>query len=117
MATVLIVEDTELQAALVQRFLRAEHTVVGRAQTATGAAAAAEKSNPDAVVMDLNLEDSDGIEATKKIKAYDEDIPVIISTVNVNEEVKQRALDAGGDEYLTKPYSQDDLLNALDRVC
>jgi two-component system chemotaxis response regulator CheY len=117
MATVLIVEDTELQAALVRGFVSIDHTVAGWARTAKEAVSVAQQRNPDAVVMDLNLEDGNGIEATKMIKAYDEDILVIISTVNVKKEVKKRALDAGADAYLTKPYGRDDLLNVLDRLC
>jgi CheY-like chemotaxis protein len=117
MATVLIVEDTDLQGALVRGFVSDEHTVIGLARTAEEAVSVAQQRDPDAVVMDLNLEEGNGIEATRMIKAYDEDIGVVISTVNVNEEVKQRALDAGGDAYLTKPYGRDELLDVLDRLC
>jgi len=117
MANVLIVEDTESQAGLVGGFIRDVHTVAGWARTAREAVSLAQKHDPDAVVMDLNLKDGNGIEATRMIKAYDDAIPVIISTVNVNDEVKERALDAGGDAYLTKPYSKDELLDALERLC
>ncbi len=117
MAEVLIVEDTEIQASLVGGFLSGQHTVVGWAQTADEAVSLAEETDPDAVVMDLNLEEGNGIEATRRIKAFGEGISVIISTVNVSDEVKQRALEAGGDEYLTKPYDSDELLEVLDRLC
>lgn len=117
MANVLIVEDTETQAGLVKGFLSGQHTVAGWARTATEAVSLAEETDPDAVVMDLNLKEGNGIEATEMVKSYDEDISVIISTVKVNDAVKQRALDAGGDVYLTKPYGRDKLLDALNRLC
>jgi DNA-binding response OmpR family regulator len=117
MASVLIVEDTKTQASLVGGFLSDAHTVAGWARTADEAVSLVEETNPDAVVMDLNLADGNGIEATRRITDLDDRIAVIISTVNVGEEVKQRALEAGGDEYLAKPYSRDELLAALDRLC
>lgn len=117
MVEVLIVEDTEIQAGLVGEFVSEEHSVVGWAQTAQEAMDLVRETDPDAVVMDLNLEEGNGIEATARIKSYNEGIPVIISTVNVSDEVKQRALSVGGDAYLTKPYSRDELLAELNRLC
>jgi len=117
MADILIVEDTEMQAGLVGGFVGEAHTVVGWAQTAQDAVDLARETGPDAVVMDLNLEEGNGIEATAMIKSYDETIPVIISTVNVGDEVKERALAVGGDAYLTKPYGREELLDEIDRLC
>ncbi len=117
MADVLIVEDTEAQAGLIGGFVSDRHTITGWAQTSQEAVSLVQETDPDAVVMDLNLKEGDGIEATRMIKAYDDSIPVIISTVNVGDGIKQEALDAGGDAYLTKPYGQDELLAALERLC
>ena len=117
MAEVLIIEDAEMQAGLVSRFVNEEHSVVGWAQTAQEAVDLARETDPDVVVMDLNLEKGNGLEATASIKDYDEQIPVVISTIHVSEEIKQRVLAVGGDAYLTKPYGQDELLVELDRLC
>lgn len=117
MAEILIIEDTEIQAGLVGKFVSEEHSVVGWAQTAQEAEDLVRETKPDAVVMDLDLEEGNGIEATARIKTYDEQIPVVVSTVHVSDEVKQRALAVGADAYLTKPYGQDELLAELDRLC
>jgi two-component system chemotaxis response regulator CheY len=116
MASVLIVEDTDVQAALLRGFVRGTHSVVGTAQGADEAVRVALETDPDVVVMDLNLEEGNGIDATAAIKSLENSIPVIISTVHVNDEVKEQAVEAGADEYLFKPYGKRELLQAIDRV-
>lgn len=116
MATVLIVEDTDVQAALLREFVRGRHSVVGTAQGADEAVRITLETDPDVVVMDLNLEEGNGIDATAAIKSLEKPIPVIISTVHVNDKVKQEAFEAGADEYLFKPYGKQELLQAIDRV-
>lgn len=115
MTDVLIVEDIGLQQSLLRGFLSGVHTIVGTAETAAEAVALARETDPDAVVMDLNLAEGNGLDATRRIKALDSEIRVVVSTVTVNQETKQAAFEAGADAYLSKPYSQDDLLDAIER--
>jgi two-component system chemotaxis response regulator CheY len=114
MADVLLVEDTGLQAMLIKRFLSDAHTVVGTAETAKTAVELAQTTQPDAVVMDLRLAGGNGIEATKKIKSMQPAPAVIVSTVAIDQEIRQQAFAAGADEYLTKPYQKPDLLAAIE---
>jgi two-component system chemotaxis response regulator CheY len=114
MADVLIVEDTGLQAALIKGFLSGTHSVVGTAGTAARAVERTVETAPDAVVMDLRLAAGDGIEATREITATRPATGVVISTVTVDPDTQQRALEAGADEYLTKPYTRADLLTAIE---
>lgn len=116
MARVLIVEDTDVQAALLRQFVRERHTVVGTGSSAEAGVQLVRETTPDVVVMDLNLENGNGVDATASIKARDPSIAVIISTVHVSDEMREGALEAGADEYLFKPYSQEDLLAAIDEV-
>lgn len=116
MVAVMIVEDADVQAALLRGFLRESHTVVGTVGEADEAVQLAQETTPDVVVMDLNLREGNGIEATASIKSLDPAIPVIISTVHVSDEVREQALEAGADAYLFKPYSQEDLLTAIGSV-
>ncbi len=116
MATVMIVEDTDVQAALLRGFVRERHTVVGTVGGADEAVQLARETIPDVVVMDLNLREGNGIEATASIKSLDAAIPIIISTVHVSDGIRERALEAGADAYLFKPYAQEDLLAAIDAV-
>jgi CheY-like chemotaxis protein len=114
MADVLIVEDTGLQAMLIKRFLSDAHTVVGTAETAKTAVELVQTTQPDAVVMDIRLAGSNGIEATQKIKAMRSAPAVIVSTIAIDQETRQQAFAAGADKYLNKPYSKSDLLAAIE---
>jgi two-component system chemotaxis response regulator CheY len=116
MPAVLIVEDTDTQAALLRRYLQDQYTVVERVRTADEAVRAARETSPDIVVMDLNLAEGNGIEATKSISALDESIRIVVSTVYVDEDVQTRALDAGADAYLFKPYTRQELLSTVEDV-
>jgi two-component system KDP operon response regulator KdpE len=64
--------------------------------------------HPDLVILDLSLPDMDGIEILKRLREWSE-TPVIILSVRDNEEEKIKALDAGADDYLTKPFSVGEL--------
>jgi len=114
MADVLIVEDIGLQRSLIRGFLSATHTVVGTAETAEEAVELAREAHPDAVVMDLHLAEGNGLDATGRIKALDSEATIVVSTVTVSQETREEAFEAGADAYLDKPYSQDDLLDAIE---
>ncbi|MBI5073697.1 MAG: response regulator [Nitrospirae bacterium] len=65
--------------------------------------------NPDVVLLDLGLPDIDGIEVTKRLREWTQ-IPIIVLSAREQEEDKIRALDAGADDYLTKPFGAGELL-------
>lgn len=114
MADVLIAEDVGLQATLIERYLRGVHDVVDVVATADDAVAAVREREPDVVVMDLNLREGTGIEATESITALDRGVGVVVSTVYADEAMRERALDAGADAYLVKPYDRDALLAVVE---
>ena len=64
---------------------------------------------PDLVVLDLGLPDMDGIEVTRRLREWTQ-VPIIIVTVQEQEAAKVAALDAGADDYVTKPFSMGELL-------
>jgi len=80
-------------------------------ETATGEAgiAAAARETPDIVLLDLGLPDLDGIEVTKRLREWMKS-PIIVLSARGQEEDKVAALDAGADDYLTKPFSLSELL-------
>ena len=106
---VLVVED-EPQ---MQRFLRASLTSHGfhLLEAATGAAAILEATThtPDVILMDLGLPDVDGIELTRRMREWSR-IPIIVISARGREDDKVEALDAGADDYLTKPFGVSELL-------
>jgi len=65
--------------------------------------------NPDIVLLDLGLPDMDGIEVTKKFREWSK-VPIIVISAREQEEDKIKALDAGADDYLTKPFGAGELL-------
>jgi len=107
--TVLVIED-EPQ---MRRFLRAtlENHEYRMLEAATGREALAEAStrSPDLVLLDLGLPDSDGLAILERIRDWTE-VPVIVISARDQEEQKIRALDAGADDYLTKPFGAGELL-------
>jgi two-component system KDP operon response regulator KdpE len=106
---ILLIED-EPQ---MRRFLRVTlHTHGYRlieASTGQEGLMQATTRNPDVVLLDLGLPDIDGIEVTKKFREWSE-VPIIVISAREQEEDKIKALDAGADDYLTKPFGAGELL-------
>jgi two-component system, OmpR family, KDP operon response regulator KdpE len=106
---VLVVDDE----IAIQRFLRValngEGFVVSEAATGKDALLAVTKERPDLIILDLGLPDMDGVEVTRRLREWSK-IPVIILSVREQEIEKIAALDAGADDYLTKPFGMGELL-------
>lgn len=106
---VLVVEDEPP----MQRFLQASlgshgYRVLGAA-TAAQAIQLATANNPDLLLLDLGLPDADGIDLTRQIRGWS-DVPIIVLSARGREDDKVAALDAGADDYLTKPFGTRELL-------
>ena len=106
---VLVVED-EPQ---VMRFLRATLPAHGYRvlEAANGAQALvqAQTQQPDLVLLDLGLPDLDGLEVTRRIRGWSA-VPIVVVSARGQERDKVQALDAGADDYLTKPFGTEELL-------
>ena len=108
MATILIVEDDQrIRERLTRALAERGHAVDARRSGFDGLTAAIEEG-PDVVVLDLGLPDVDGGEVLKMIRAVSQ-VPVIIATARSDEQTVVALLDAGADDYVTKPYSVDNL--------
>jgi two-component system KDP operon response regulator KdpE len=108
-AVVLVVEDEPQML----RFLRASLETHGyrwiEATTAEQGLAEAQTRNPDVILLDLGLPDLDGLEVTRRLRAWTT-TPIIVISARGQEEDKIKALDEGADDYLTKPFSVGELL-------
>ena len=116
MTCILIVEDHDLNRDMLSRRLkRRGFQVVAAADGATGVEAAV-RERPDLVLMDMSLPVVDGWQATRMIKANPETsgIPVMALTAHALKEDRERALEAGCDEFETKPVDLDRLLTKID---
>jgi two-component system KDP operon response regulator KdpE len=105
----LLVED-EPQ---MRRFLRVSLASAGfrliEAATAAEASALATSHNPDLVLLDLGLPDRDGLEVTRRLREWSQ-LPIVVVSARGREADKVEALDAGADDYLTKPFGVNELL-------
>jgi len=104
--TVLLAEDNAVNALLARKLLeRAGHTVVG-AETGVQAVARVQESVPDLVLMDVHMPEMDGLEATRRLRAggYG-DLVIIALTANAMDDDRKRCLDAGMNDFLTKPMT------------
>ena len=112
---ILIVDDENT----IRRFLKVTLTSHGysiyEASSGEEALECSVSTHPDAIILDLGLPDIDGIEVTRKIRERTK-TPIIILTVRDDESDKIAALDAGADDYLTKPFNAGELLARLRAV-
>ncbi|MFT4109015.1 response regulator [Propionicimonas sp.] len=109
MPRLLIVEDEPaLRRALVIN-LRARSYEVEAVGTGTAALRAASASPPDLVIVDLGLPDIDGVEVIAGLRGWST-VPVIVLSARDSQAQKVRALDAGADDYVTKPFGMDELV-------
>src|SRR5438046_10703379 len=106
---ILVIEDE----AAIQKFLRASLEAQGyrvvEAATAKAGMIEAASRTPDLVILDLGLPDLDGIEVTRRLREWSK-APIIVVSARGKEQDKIVALDAGADDYLTKPFSVGELL-------
>ncbi len=114
---ILYIEDNPQNMRLVRKMLRVGGYTMLEATDGTSGVMMAAEEKPDLILMDINLPDIDGVEATRRIKAMPElaKIPIIALTANVMQGDKERFTSAGCDGYLAKPVTRNELLNTIAR--
>ena len=112
---VLVVDDEQQILRALKTSLRGAGYDVETAETAEGALAAAALRPPEAVILDLVLPDGTGIEVARELRKWSA-APVIVLSAVGEEREKVAALDAGADDYVTKPVGIDELLARLRAV-
>jgi|SRR5688572_16433338 two-component system OmpR family response regulator len=110
---VLVVDDETNIAELISMALRYEGWEVRAAHTGTKAVSAAKEFRPDAVVLDMMLPDFDGLEVLRRMRTSQTDIPVLFLTARDSVEDRVAGLTAGGDDYVTKPFSLEEVVARL----
>jgi two-component system, OmpR family, KDP operon response regulator KdpE len=106
---VLVVDDEPQIRRSLRVALRANGYDVEEAETGTAALEQAATRPPALVILDLSLPDVDGVEVCRRLREWTQ-LPVIILSANGEDEAKVRALDEGADDYVTKPFSVQELL-------
>lgn len=111
-AQILVVEDDNAVAKLMAATMESQDYQYRIAATGASAIMEALSYKPEVMILDLGLPDTDGIEVIKKIRAWS-NMPIIVVSARSEDADKVSALDAGADDYLTKPFSVDELLARL----
>jgi two-component system KDP operon response regulator KdpE len=106
---VLVVDDDRQLLRALQITLTARGYAVIPAATGADALAAASAKPPDVVILDLGLPDLDGVAVVEGLRGWSA-APIIVLSARHEERAKVRALDAGADDYVTKPFGMDELL-------
>jgi two-component system KDP operon response regulator KdpE len=109
---VLVVDDEPQIRRALKTNLEARHYVVDQAATGEDALSLAAAHHPDVVILDLGLPGIDGIDVVAGLRGWT-DVPIIVLSVRDAESDKVAALDAGADDYVTKPFGMDELLARL----
>lgn len=110
---VLVVDDEALLADLLSSALRYEGWDVTTATTGLAAVRAAAETGPDVVVLDIMLPDIDGLEVLRRIRKDRPTVPVLFLTARDSVADRVAGLTAGGDDYVTKPFSLEEVVARL----
>ena len=106
---VLVIEDEPQIRHFIELALQSEGCQVHAVQTAQRGLIDAGTRRPDLVILDLGLPDSDGMDVIRDLRLWS-DVPIVILSARSGEAAKIAALDAGADDYLTKPFGSGELL-------
>ena len=116
MTTILLVEDDPALRRALRTMMRSRDLEVLESRTGEEAVVVASSGTPDVLVLDLGLPDIDGLEVLRRVRAFSA-MPVIVLTAHHQQSEKIRALDAGADDYVTKPFDTEELLARSARRC
>ncbi|MBD3242905.1 MAG: response regulator, partial [Chitinivibrionales bacterium] len=114
--TVLVAEDNDLNRRILTKILTNWNAMVLEARNGEEAVALAVEHSPDLVLMDVQMPLMDGLEATRRIRTLEhEHTPIIALTAHAMRQDRERCLDAGMDDYLSKPYRPAQVLSLMQR--
>ena len=118
MPKILLVEDQEMNRDMLSRRLRKRGYEVEIAVDGAEGLEKAKSTSPDLILMDMSLPVIDGWEATRRLKADDETkgVPIIALTAHAMSTDREKAMEAGCDEYETKPVELPRLLAAIEKL-
>jgi two-component system KDP operon response regulator KdpE len=115
MTRVLVVDDEPQILRALRINLHARHYDVVTAGSGRAALDAAADAHPDLVILDLGLPDMDGVDVIRSLRKWTQ-VPIVILSGRMNSAAKVDALDAGADDYVTKPFSVEELLARIRAV-
>lgn len=111
-SNILIIEDDRVVSRLMATVMESHNYSYQLAETGKDGIAAVLSHKPDVIMLDLGLPDIDGVEIIRRVREWS-NIPIIVVSCREDDQDKVQALDMGADDYLTKPFSIDELLARL----
>jgi len=111
---ILVAEDEELNWFFVHEMLRQTGATIHRARDGREVVVLTRELSPDAILMDIKMPEMNGIEATRKIRGFNDTIPIIAQTANVMTEEKEESLLAGCNHFVTKPLDRTTIMELID---
>ena len=117
MLNILVVDDSVLMRNNIKSYVESlGHTVVGEAQNGEIAVKMCAELHPDVITMDITMPCMDGITAISKIKEFDSNVNIIVSTSHGQEEIIMKSLKAGAKAYILKPVNENNLNEAITNI-
>ena len=117
MATVLIVDDSSFDRLVIRKCLENnDHSVVGEATNAQEALELYRKQRPDVVILDIYMNNENGINVLRNIMSYDENANVIMCTSSALQTTVIQANQLGAKYFLAKPVTEDVLLKTINKI-
>lgn len=117
MKRVLIVDDASVVRLLIKKVLQQNgFEIVGEAVNGIDALAKYKELQPDIVTMDITMPESDGIQATKDIIAFDKEAKIVMLSGIDQKEMLWQAIKAGASSYIVKPFENERILSTLNEV-
>jgi len=113
---VLIVDDSEFMRNLLREILEENFEIADEAENGVEAIELYKEKQPDFVMMDIVMPIRDGIDATEEIKQFDSSANIIMCTSIGQEEKMKKAIKAGADGYITKPFQKPSVMEAINDV-
>ncbi|GAB3796849.1 response regulator [Virgibacillus kimchii] len=117
MAAILVVDDAAFLRIMLTNILEKNHyEVVGQAKDGKEAIHMYKELRPDLVIMDLTMPVMDGIEAMKRIIVEDSEAKIIVCSAIGQQKVVVQAIEAGGKDFIVKPFEESRILETVERV-
>lgn len=114
---ILIVDDAAFMRMMIKNILvKAGFEIVGEAENGAVGVELYKAHNPDLVTMDITMPEMDGIQAVKAIRATDPNANIIMCSAMGQQAMVMEAIQAGAKDFIVKPFQQDRILQAIDRV-
>ncbi len=111
---ILIAEDEDLNWLFIREMLRKSGAEIIRAKTGVEALDLVRKKKPDVILMDIKMPEMNGIEATRKIRKFNSEVPIISQTAFVMAEEKEESMLAGSNHFVTKPLDRTIIMELID---